>query len=119
MIQTGGYKIEDNSLLELPEINAIKGEFASNGFEANTLKHELGVISMARTSIKDSATSQFFICSASSPHLDGNYAAFGKVLDDESLATVLDISHVETANIGYGFANFPIDPIVIRTILVY
>ena len=81
MIQTGGYKIEDNTLTELPETKAIKGEFASNGFEQNTLKHELGVISMARTGVKDSATSQFFICAATCPWLDGEYAAFGKVID--------------------------------------
>lgn len=57
----------------------IKGEFLSNGIE-NTLKHELGVLSMARNSIsKDSAGSQFFIMLGSAPHLDGEYAAFGKV----------------------------------------
>ena len=118
MIQAGGYYIDNNTLFDKEAPNTIKGEFSANGVE-NNLKHKLGVLSMARSNDPNSASSQFFICSASSPHLDGNYAAFGKVLDDESLATVLDISHVETANIGYGFANFPIDPIVIRTILVY
>ncbi len=59
---------------------SIKGEFASNGVE-NDLKHEKGVISMARTSIPDSATSQFFIVhKKTSPHLDGEYAAFGRVI---------------------------------------
>ena len=118
MIQAGGYYIDNNTLFDKEAPNTIKGEFSANGVE-NNLKHKLGILSMARSNDPNSASSQFFICSASSPHLDGNYAAFGKVLDDESLATVLDISHVETANIGYGFANFPIDPIVIRTILVY
>ncbi len=56
----------------------IKGEFKSNGVE-NDLKHTRGVISMARSSNKDSASSQFFIVQEDSPHLDGDYAAFGKV----------------------------------------
>jgi len=57
----------------------IKGEFKANGFE-NNLKHERGVLSMARSSNPNSAGSQFFIMVKSAPHLDGNYAAFGKVL---------------------------------------
>ena len=58
----------------------IKGEFTSNGFK-NDLKHERGVLSMARTSVPDSAGSQFFIVHQDSPHLDGEYAAFGKVIE--------------------------------------
>ncbi len=57
----------------------IKGEFAANGV-ANPLKHTYGVLSMARSMMKDSAGSQFFIMTSDSPHLDGQYAAFGKVL---------------------------------------
>lgn len=57
----------------------VKGEFSSNGVE-NSLSHERGVISMARSSDKDSASSQFFICDADDPFLDGDYAAFGKVI---------------------------------------
>jgi peptidyl-prolyl cis-trans isomerase B (cyclophilin B) len=57
----------------------IKGEFAQNGFP-NDLKHERGVISMARTPVPDSAGSQFFIMVADAPHLDGAYASFGKVI---------------------------------------
>jgi peptidyl-prolyl cis-trans isomerase B (cyclophilin B) len=72
---------------------------------------------MARTNDPNSASGQFFICSASCAHLDGAYAAFGKVIDELSLATVLDISHVETTNIGYGFADFPVEPIAIKTIV--
>ena len=56
----------------------IKGEFSSNGFE-NNLKHKRGVISMARSSDPNSAGSQFFIMTDDAPHLDGDYAAFGKV----------------------------------------
>lgn len=59
---------------------AIKGEFSSNGFQ-NNLKHERGVISMARTGFPDSAGSQFFIMAEDSPHLDGDYAAFGRVTE--------------------------------------
>ncbi len=57
---------------------SIKGEFKSNGVN-NTIKHERGVISMARTDEPDSASSQFFIMHQTSPHLDGKYAAFGRV----------------------------------------
>ncbi len=59
---------------------SIKGEFSSNGFK-NDLKHDEGVLSMARTMIPDSAGSQFFIMHKKSPHLDGQYAAFGKVTE--------------------------------------
>lgn len=57
----------------------IKGEFAANGVK-NDLKHERGVISMARSMMKDSASSQFFIMHRDAPHLDGQYAAFGKMV---------------------------------------
>lgn len=58
---------------------SIKGEFSANGFK-NDLKHDRGVISMARTQVPDSAGSQFFIMHKNSPHLDGQYASFGKVV---------------------------------------
>ena len=58
----------------------IKGEFSANGFE-NNLKHDRGVLSMARSMQPDSAGSQFFVMVADSPHLDGQYAAFGKVIE--------------------------------------
>jgi len=58
----------------------IKGEFANNNF-TNDLAHEVGVISMARSQLRDSAGSQFFIMVAKTPHLDGEYAAFGQVVD--------------------------------------
>jgi peptidyl-prolyl cis-trans isomerase B (cyclophilin B) len=103
------------TLCDKPATPSIKGEFASNGVE-NNLKHELGVISMARTSDPNSATGQFFICAANTPHLDGNYAAFGKAVDAESEKVVLDISKVDTGNIGYGFTDFPLTPVVIKSI---
>jgi len=72
---------------------SIKGEFSSNGFK-NDLKHEPGVLSMARTMIPDSAGSQFFIMHKTSPHLDGDYAAFGKVI--EGMDAVNAIAETQT-----------------------
>jgi len=72
---------------------SIKGEFSNNGFE-NTLKHKRGVISMARSKAPDSAGSQFFIIHDDAPHLDGQYAAFGRVI--EGLDYVDEIATVET-----------------------
>ena len=119
MIQTGGYYIDGNQLVQksdLVQIENIKGEFKANGFMTNTLKHELGTISMARTSDMNSASSQFFLCSATTPHLDGSYAAFGKTIDEESNKVILEISKVPTINIGYGFTDFPEEPIIIKSI---
>ena len=59
----------------------IKGEFKHNGFSQNNLKHDRGVLSMARSMMPDTAGSQFFIMHAKAPHLDGEYAAFGKVIE--------------------------------------
>lgn len=64
---------------------SIKGEFTRNGFK-NDLKHTRGVLSMARTMVHDSAGSQFFIMVADSPHLDNQYAAFGKVIEGMEVA---------------------------------
>jgi peptidyl-prolyl cis-trans isomerase B (cyclophilin B) len=64
---------------------SIKGEFSRNGFK-NDLKHTRGVLSMARTMIPDSAGSQFFIMVEDAPHLDGQYAAFGKVIEGIKVA---------------------------------
>ena len=117
MIQTGGYKInENNELYECEEIPAIEGEFASNGHPENTLSHELGVISMARTSIKNSATSQFFICAAPCSWLDGEYAAFGYCIDEESKKVVLEVSNVQTYRAHPAFTDFPCELIGIKTI---
>ena len=63
---------------------SIAGEFAQNGFE-NNLKHTEGVLSMARSMMPDSAGSQFFIMHKTSPHLDGAYAAFGKVIEGQDI----------------------------------
>ena len=72
--------------------NKIKGEFTANGFRKNYISHTRGVVSMARSNDMDSASSQFFICNADSTHLDGQYAAFGHVV--EGMSTVDSISAV-------------------------
>ena len=72
---------------------SIKGEFSANGVE-NNLKHTEGVLSMARSMAPDSAGSQFFIMHKTSPHLDGSYAAFGKVI--EGMEIVNKIAETET-----------------------
>ncbi|MGL4656724.1 MAG: peptidylprolyl isomerase [Sarcina sp.] len=64
----------------------IKGEFRGNGFKQNTLKHEAGVLSMARAFARDSGGSQFFIMVEAAPHLDGDYAAFGKLIEGLDVA---------------------------------
>lgn len=115
MIQTGGYKVLDQALEEIDEVESIKGEFKSNGVN-NELKHELGVISMARTSIKDSATSQFFICVANCPWLDGEYAAFGYTNDEESKELIKKIAGVKTYAPHPNFQDFPVELISIKTI---
>ncbi len=116
MIQTGGYKIVDNALTEMDGAPTIEGEFASNGFKDNTIKHKLGVISMARTSVKNSATSQFFICSADCSFLDGEYAAFGYTTDEESNEVIKEVAKVKTYAPHPAFADFPVEPIGITTI---
>ena len=70
----------------------IDGEFSGNGFADNDLKHTTGVLSMARTMAPNSAGSQFFIMVAPAPHLDGQYAAFGRLIDGAEVA--IDISRV-------------------------
>lgn len=88
----------------------IKGEFLTNGFK-NDLKHSKGVLSMARTMDKNSATSQFFIMHHDAPHLDGAYAAFGKVV--EGLDIVDKIASVQTD--GY---DQPLKDVKIKSITV-
>lgn len=64
----------------------IKGEFAGNGFKQNTLKHTAGVLSMARAFSRDSGGSQFFLMVDDAPHLDGDYAGFGKIIQGLDVA---------------------------------
>ena len=115
MVQTGGYKMDGNTLIEAGEVETIKGEFSSNGV-VNNLKHTLGVVSMARTNVKDSATSQFFICTADAPHLDGQYAAFGKVIGEESYKVLAELNQARTEFVSNAFADFPYPFITIKSI---
>ena len=112
MIQGGGYT-EDMSDTDA---TAIKGEFKANGFMANDLKHTRGVLSMARTSDPDSASSQFFVMHADAPHLDAQYAGFGKLTDGFD---VLDaIASVKTGNYGWYMQDVPKTPVVIEKVEV-
>ena len=104
MIQGGGYTKD----FKEKHCDSIKGEFKSNGVN-NELKHTEGVLSMARTMIKDSASSQFFIMHKPAPHLDGEYAAFGKITEG------LDIVD-QIANVPTNFQDCPTTPVVIKTI---
>ena len=89
---------------------SIPGELTSNGFK-NDLKHSRGVLSMARTMAPNSAGSQFFIMHEDAPHLDGQYAAFGKVI--EGLDVVDAIANVNTA-----WGDAPIQPQVMKKVTV-
>ena len=89
---------------------SIKGEFTRNGFK-NDLKHDRGVLSMARTMMPNSAGSQFFIMHKNSPHLDGQYAAFGKVLEGMEVVDAI-------ANTRRGPNDKPLTPQVMKKITV-
>ena len=89
---------------------SIKGEFNYNGFD-NSLKHSRGVLSMARAQHPVSAGSQFFIMHANAPHLDGQYAAFGKLIEGED---VLD----KIASVDTDYSDRPRKPQVMKTVTV-
>ena len=95
MIQGGGF---DARFVQKPA-KAIHGEFIANGYMANDLKHKRGVLSMARTSDPDSASSQFFIMHEDAPHLDAQYAGFGCVI--EGMSVVDKIAGVKTGRYQY------------------
>jgi len=87
---------------------SIKGEFSSNGFK-NPLKHKRGVISMARSMRPDSAGSQFFIMHQDAPHLDGQYAAFGRVVEGMDIVD-------EIASVSTDFRDRPKIDMVIKSV---
>ena len=89
---------------------SIKGEFSENGVQ-NNLKHTEGVLSMARSAHPDSAGSQFFIMHKNAPHLDGSYAAFGKVI--EGMEVVNKIAETHT-----NYSDRPLEPQVMETVTV-
>lgn len=106
MIQGGGM----DANMQQKQTESIKGEFNDNGV-VNMLSHKRGVLSMARTSVKDSASSQFFIVQQDSVYLDGQYAAFGAVT--EGMDVVDKIAAVQTdAN------DAPLEPVVIESIAI-
>lgn len=90
--------------------HTIKGEFLSNGFN-NNLKHERGVLSMARAMDPNSAGSQFFIMVAAAPHLDGEYAAFGKITEGMEAADKI-------VNAQTGFNDKPVEPQVMKKVTI-
>ena len=106
MCQGGGYYIKDNRYIDIKEASNIVGEFESNGYK-NDLKHELGVISMARTNDPNSASSQFFLCVDNCQHLDKQYAGFGKIVDGESLKVLKELNSYPTGMIDYSLTDWP------------
>ncbi|MCH5162437.1 MAG: peptidylprolyl isomerase [Clostridiales bacterium] len=116
MIQGGGFVFDNNRGLIQKQANPIKGEFRSNGVN-NPLRHDKGVISMARTPDKNSASSQFFICVADAHFLDGEYAAFGRCADEESVKTAVRYGKAKTGTWQH-FSDMPFNPIVIKSITV-
>lgn len=124
VLQGGGYtvkkefdeKAEEYKYIyqnKTPLYDAIKGEFSSNGYKNNRLSHAAGVISMARTSDPDSATSQFFFCAADCSYYDGQYAAFGYITNPdgiEALRKLTDIGQNESIN--------PVEPIILVSVAI-
>ncbi len=106
MIQGGGYDKTGTH----KDCDSIRGEFSSNGIQ-NDLKHERGVLSMARTMVKDSASSQFFIMHEAAPHLDGEYAAFGRITEGLDVIDAI-------ANVPTDFSDCPLEPQIIASLTV-
>ena len=91
-----------------PVVQTITGEFKSNGYD-NPIKHVRGVISMARSMNPNSASSQFFIMHEDAPHLDGSYAAFGRVV--EGMDVVDEIANTKT-----NLSDRPITPMIMKRV---
>ena len=108
MLQGGGYTADMQEKRAAP----IRGEFAANGFRQNTLKHTRGVLSMARTNDPNSASSQFFIMHKDAPHLDGQYAGFGRVIEGQDIIDA--IANVKTGNYGWYMQDVPVTAVVIE-----
>lgn len=114
------HRVEKNFVLQGGDPNGngtggpgytIPGEFANNGYSTNNLAHIQGVLSMARTNAPDSAGSQFFIMTGDAPHLDGSYAAFGKVIS--GLDIVMNINDVVVSS-----NSKPAEDVIINSITV-
>ena len=89
---------------------AIRGEFSNNGFD-NGLKHEPGVLSMARSMLPDSAGSQFFIMHQAAPHLDGEYAAFGRVIEGRDVVNRIAETRTD-------YRDRPLEPQIMERVTV-
>lgn len=116
------YRVVSNVLLQSGDPNNdgtgdpgyyIKGEFSENGFKGNTLSHMRGTISMARKRDYDTGGSQFFIMEGSYPEYDGYYAAFGRIMDEQSLAVLDDIGSRPVDG-----SYMPLEKVVIQRIRV-
>ncbi|MBQ7652792.1 MAG: peptidylprolyl isomerase [Clostridia bacterium] len=127
MIQTGGFEVKNGYFTEKDSTYpAIYGEFSDNGCTYNNVEHLKGVLSMARTNVKDSATSQFFFCSVDNyPTLNGSYAAFGRVIDEESMAVIDKFNNIATTtgvlvygDMGYYSSDVPTQTISITKIKI-
>ena len=119
MIQGGGF---DENMNSSKKAATITGEFDSNGHK-NPLKHTKGVISMARTTDPNSASSQFFIMHEDSPHLDGDYAAFGKITEGLDIVDEIATTECENKEIFMGdqsvmMGDVPAKPQIIKTIKI-
>ncbi len=113
-VAQGGAYLPDGTMRSS---KTIKGEFAANNFPQNIMKHERGVISMARQSNSyDSASNQFFICYKTITSLDGSYAAFGKVV--EGMETIDSFLESERTMNSLGEIAEPVEPIVIKRAVV-
>ncbi|MBQ1269026.1 MAG: peptidylprolyl isomerase [Clostridia bacterium] len=115
MVQTGYLKAKDNQLTGAVNANTIPGEFTANGF-VNELEHKAGVLSMARAEHPDSASSQFFICVERYAYGDGNYAAFGELVNQKSLDVAVSISRVLTGAKYMFERDVPIEDVIIKSI---
>lgn len=114
VVQGGGYTVKDgNYSLKPPAFDPIKGEFSSNGYFNNSISHLAGVISMARTGEKNSATSQFFFCAADCSYYDGEYAAFGRIINADGIVALAEMADVE----GGEVIN-PAEPITIVSVAI-
>ena len=115
VIQGGGYVIKNNNYVNGKlKHDPIKGEFASNGVN-NKVSHTAGTLSMARLpDDNDSATSEFFFCVTDYTYWDGDYAAFGRVVDESSLEAIRNISKTPTIE----KTTFPSSPVIINSVQV-
>lgn len=119
MIQGGGFSIDNPA--EQKKTDSIPGEFKSNGFTQNKIKHTRGVISMARTNEPNSASSQFFICDGEDmylSHLNGEYAAFGVVTEGMDVVDAIASCEVVENPSMMGEVSLPVEYPVIETVIV-